>query len=91
MARVEEILLRHPRDHWLTLGEQRGLPLSAVHAAGEAASDPVFARAGLTEKLPMPGGGSMDAIGPWLSGIGRTPESPAPTLGEHTDTVLNEL
>ena len=91
VARVEEILSGHPRDHWLDLAAKRGLPLSAVHPAGSAAGDPVFARAGLTEELPMPGGDVMDAIGPWLTGIGRTPESPAPALGEHTDAVIAEI
>ena len=91
VARVEEILSEHPRDHWLDLAAKRGLPLSAVHPIGEAADDPVFADAGLTEELPMPGGGTMDAIGPWLPDIGRTPERSAPALGEHTESVIAEI
>lgn len=91
VGRIEEVLATQGRDHWLALAEERGLPVSAVHTTGEAADDPVFADAGLTEELPLPGGGAMDAIGPWLPEIGRTPERPAPALGEHTDAVLEEF
>jgi crotonobetainyl-CoA:carnitine CoA-transferase CaiB-like acyl-CoA transferase len=91
VARVEELLARHPRAHWLELAEQRGLPLSAVRSAVKAAADPLFADAGLIEELPLPGGGGQRGIGPWLPGIGRTPDRPAPRLGEHTDAVLAEI
>ncbi len=90
-ARVEEALATHGRDHWLALAEERGLPVSAVHTTGRAADDPVFADAGLTEELPVPGSESMTAVGPWLPAIGRTPGRPAPALGEHTEEVLAEL
>lgn len=91
VRRVEEILSEHPRDHWLALGEKRGLPVSAVHPTGSASDDPVFADAGLTEEMPVPGGEVATAVGPWLPEIGSTPESPAPDLGEHTDAVLEEI
>jgi crotonobetainyl-CoA:carnitine CoA-transferase CaiB-like acyl-CoA transferase len=89
--RVEEILAEHPRDHWLELAEARGLPLSAVHTPDQAAGDALFADAGLTETLELPGGGTQTGVGPWLTEIGRTPESPAPRLGEHDDIVLAKI
>jgi crotonobetainyl-CoA:carnitine CoA-transferase CaiB-like acyl-CoA transferase len=91
IARVEELLTVHGRDHWLELAVRRGLPVSAVHSAEEAGSDPVFTDAGLVEQMLMPGQTSITGIGPWLSGIGRSPCRPAPKLGEHTETVLAEL
>jgi alpha-methylacyl-CoA racemase len=91
VSRVEEVLAGHPRDHWLALAEARGLPLSAVHEPPEAVVDPVFAAAGLLETLLVPGGGTVDGVGPWMPDAGRTPERPAPVLGEHTACVLDEL
>jgi crotonobetainyl-CoA:carnitine CoA-transferase CaiB-like acyl-CoA transferase len=91
VARVEELLSQRPRADWLELAEQRGLPLSVVRSAKEAAADPLFADAGLLEELPLPGGGSQPGVGPWLPRVGRTPERPAPRLGEHTEAVLAQL
>ena len=91
VTRVEEILARHGCDHWLALAEKRGLPLSAVYSTGEAAHEPVFADAGLIEKLSTPDGETVEGVGPWMPDVGRTPVGPAPELGEHTDTVLGEI
>jgi len=90
VERIEAVLATHGRDHWLVLAEEHGLPLSAVHSGGEAGTDPVFADAGLTEEQPMPGGEAMQGVGPWLPEIGRTPDRPAPALGEHTEAILEE-
>jgi crotonobetainyl-CoA:carnitine CoA-transferase CaiB-like acyl-CoA transferase len=90
VRRVEELLADHDRGHWLDQAEQRGLPLSAVRAADEAGGDPVFADAGVIEALPTPGGGTISGVGPWMPDAGRTPDRPAPVLGEHTEPVLAE-
>jgi crotonobetainyl-CoA:carnitine CoA-transferase CaiB-like acyl-CoA transferase len=91
VERVEEILAAHDRDHWLKLAEVRGLPVSAVNDPDAAVHDGVFDAAGLTEELPLPGGGSQWGVGPWHPDLGRTPDHPAPTLGEHTEAVLEEF
>jgi crotonobetainyl-CoA:carnitine CoA-transferase CaiB-like acyl-CoA transferase len=75
----------------LAIAEQRGLPVSAVHDAAAAGRDAVFADAGVTEQMSLPGGGAQTGVGPWLPDAGRTPAGPAPLLGEHTDAVLTEL
>lgn len=89
--RVEEILARHGRDHWLALAEKRGLPLSAVNTVGSAVGDPLFSHAGLLEELPLADGEALTGVGPWMPDVGRTPEKPAPALGEHTEEVLEEF
>jgi crotonobetainyl-CoA:carnitine CoA-transferase CaiB-like acyl-CoA transferase len=91
VAAVEKILAAQPREHWLRLGQDRALPMGPVHAFDEAASEQVFAAAGLTEETPMPGGTSAPGIGSWIAGIGRTPDRPAPKVGEHTSAVLSEF
>lgn len=90
-AAVEKALSAHPRDHWLRLAEENGLPLGPVHGCDEATSEPAFAAAGLTEDTPMPDGNTAPGVGPWNVGVGATPDRPAPQLGEHTDAILEEL
>ena len=91
VARVEGVLGEYERDHWLTLAEDRSLPVSAVNTVGEAGDESVFADAGLLEELPTPDGETVSGVGPWLPDIGRTPDRSAPILGEHTEAVFAEL
>jgi len=90
-AAVERTLAEHPREHWLRLSEERGLPVGPVHGFDEAPSDPSFAAAGLIEETPMPDGTSIPGVGPLLPALGRTPDQPAPKLGEHTAAILDEF
>ncbi len=90
-AAVERALAEHPREHWLRLAEERGLPVGPVHGFDEAPSDPSFAAAGLVEETPMPDGASLPGVGPLLPTLGRTPTQPAPRLGEHTAAISEEF
>jgi crotonobetainyl-CoA:carnitine CoA-transferase CaiB-like acyl-CoA transferase len=90
-AAVERALATRPRNRWLQLAEERGLPMGPVHGFDEAAADTTFEAAGLIEQTPMPGDSTVAAIGPWQPSLGRTPERAAPRLGEHTDAVLAEF
>ena len=91
VAAVEKALSAQPRDHWLRLAEDKGLPLGPVHGCDEAASEPAFAAAGLTEDTPMPDGTTAPGVGPWNAGLGSTPDRAAPKLGEHTERVLADF
>lgn len=90
-AALENALAQHPREHWLRLAEERGLPMSAVHSTDEARAEPAFVAAGLLEETPLPGGGALAGVGPSVPDLGNTPERPAPQLGEHTEEVLAEF
>lgn len=90
-AAVEKALSAQPRDHWLRLAEERGLPLGPVHGCDEAISDPAFVAAGLIEQSPMPDGTAVAGVGPWNPSLGETPEKPAPGLGEHNESVFSEF
>lgn len=80
-----------PRAEWLGDAAARGLPVSAVHSLAEAAAEPLVAAAGLVESTPLPDGGELRAAGPFIPSLGRTPDRPAPLLGEHHAAVLAEL
>jgi crotonobetainyl-CoA:carnitine CoA-transferase CaiB-like acyl-CoA transferase len=91
VGRVEELLSVNNRAHWLAEAEKRGLPISAVNTTAVATDDPLYADAGLLERLQIPGDADRVGVGPWLPDIGRTPARPAPGVGEHTDVVLEEV
>jgi crotonobetainyl-CoA:carnitine CoA-transferase CaiB-like acyl-CoA transferase len=90
-AAVERALATRPRDRWLQFAEERGLPMGPVRGFDEASADPTFASAGLIEQLPMPDGTAVSGVGPWNPTLGRTPDWPAPQLGEHTAAILAEF
>lgn len=91
VAGVERALATHPREHWLRIAEERGLPMGPVHDRDEAAGEAAFTAAGLIERSPLPDGSSIEGIGPWLPSLGRTSRVPAPKVGEHTEAVLREF
>jgi len=88
---VERALADHSREHWLRRAVELGLPMGPVHGFDEAREDPVFAAAGLIEETPMPDGETHEGVGPSLPTLGRTPQRPAPGLGEHTEAVLADF
>lgn len=90
-AAVERALGAYPREHWLRRAAEAALPMGPVHGLDEAMTEPAFAAAGLCEDTPLPGGATAPGIGPWNAGVGRTPDRPAPALGEHTASVLDEF
>jgi len=90
-AAVGKKLAEHPREHWLRLAVERRLPVGPVHGFDEAPSDPSFAAAGLVEETPMPDGATLPGVGPLLPNLGRTPDRPAPKLGEHSAAILGEF
>jgi len=90
-ARVAAVFSEKPRDHWLALAREHGLPISPVHDLSEARESGVLAEAGLVEATPAPGGESVESPGPFHPSLGRTPSTPAPQVGEHTERVLREF
>ena len=91
VAEIERALSAHPRVHWLRLAEERRLPMGPVHAFDEAPHDPTYAVSGLTESTPMPDGQVSEGVGPYLSSVGRTPDRPAPQLGQDTAAIVAEF
>jgi alpha-methylacyl-CoA racemase len=91
VAAVERALATRPRNRWLQFAEERGLPMGPVRSFDEASADATFASAGLIEHSPMPDGTAAAGVGPWNPSLGRTPEKPAPQLGEHTEALLAEF
>lgn len=88
---VAELLASQPRSEWLALLANKDLPVGPVNDLDDARNDSTLASSGLLERLPMPGGAQLSVPGPALPSVGRTPDRPAPKLGEHDEAILREL
>jgi crotonobetainyl-CoA:carnitine CoA-transferase CaiB-like acyl-CoA transferase len=89
-AAAEAAFSARPRGEWLALLAPLGLPVTPVNDLRAARHDPLYRDAGWVEGLAV-AGRSEPVPGPFLPSLGRTPERPAPRLGEHTVAVLEEL
>ncbi len=95
VARVEALLAVRPRAYWLEGLERVGVPCGPVNTLDQVFADPQVRHRGMQVQVPHPlaGSGHVDLIGSPLR-FSRTPVTlrrAPPTLGQHTDEVLEEL
>lgn len=88
VGRVAEALASRPREAWLTLAAERGIPLTAVRPLDEVPGAPYYRD--LFEETPCPGGERLATPAPVVGGWRRASHAPAPALGEGTARVLRE-
>jgi len=95
VARVQEILLRRTSADWIRDLSEASLPVCPINSLDQVFADPHVQARGM--KISMPhgaaGGQPVDMIGNpiKMSATPVTYRRPPPTLGEHTDEVLNEV
>jgi hypothetical protein len=92
-ALVMPWLARHTRAELLKLAESFGFPLAPLRTMSEVAASPQFAHRGFFRDIPHFALRHVRVPGvPWqFSGHADPTPSPAPTLGEHTVSILDEL
>ncbi|MFT4874288.1 CaiB/BaiF CoA transferase family protein [Congregibacter sp.] len=91
--RLGEILRAENSEHWLTLLTEKRIPCAKVNQLDEALSDEQVLSRNMVVELSHPEGGSTRGPGNPIK-LSRTDEesfSPAPLLGQHTETVLRDL
>lgn len=82
-----------PRDEWLATLEEYGIPCGPVLPREAVFSDPQVQANELLARLEHPVAGTVEAVGVTVK-LGRTPgrvRAPSPVLGQHTDSILQEL
>lgn len=90
IVKIQAHLHLHPCSHWLALLQEFDLPISAVHSMDAAQSVWSSQDQCLFEQTPLPDGSQQRFLGPLLA-CGQTPQTPAPRLGQHTQSVLSEF
>jgi crotonobetainyl-CoA:carnitine CoA-transferase CaiB-like acyl-CoA transferase len=89
-GKLNEILATNTSDYWLARLTEKRIPCAKVNRFGEALSDEQVLSRNMVVDLKHPSGASTRGPGNPIK-LSRTDEesfSPAPLLGEHTDSVL---
>jgi formyl-CoA transferase len=88
-----EIVETKPRLHWMQVLEENDVPFAPVNNLQDVLDDPQVRHLGTFYKQAHPTEGGITAIHRpvLIDGAREERTLPAPTLGEHTDSVLAEL
>ncbi len=90
---IQERFMEHPRDYWLSLLREKGVPCAPVNSIDEVFADPQLVHRDMLVEMNHPEIGDIKQIGAPLK-FSETPcrlDNPPPLLGEHTDEVLTTL
>lgn len=90
---LQEKFSTEPREHWIELLESAGVPAGPVNEIDEVFQDPWIRDSGLVTKLVHKTLGEIPFLQPpvWVNGERSGAETPSPTLGENTSSVLQDL
>jgi crotonobetainyl-CoA:carnitine CoA-transferase CaiB-like acyl-CoA transferase len=92
-ARLDEIIAEHDSAYWLEKLQQQKIPCAPVNRFSEALNDEQVLHRNMVIELKHPDGKSTRGPGNPVK-LSRNNEesfSPAPSLGQHTDSVLAQL
>ena len=91
--RLEELLGKAPRAHWIERLHAAGIPAGEVRDVAQALSSEEFHSLDLISRVQHPVAGETPVLrAPMkLHGAARATARPAPLLGEHTEEILAEL
>lgn len=92
-SRLNEILGRQNTDYWLEILKDRKIPCAPINRFSEAFRDEQVLHRNMVVELKHPDGKSTRGPGNPVK-LSRNNEesfSPAPKLGQHTDSVLGQL
>lgn len=90
-ARINNVMVTEPVDHWITVINQAGCPCGRVMQISDVFADPQVQAQDMTLEVNHPGRGVIKMTG-FPVKMGETPCTivrPAPNLGEHTHEVLS--
>jgi crotonobetainyl-CoA:carnitine CoA-transferase CaiB-like acyl-CoA transferase len=90
---LQDAIGAQPREHWLRVMRAAGVPVGAVRSAGEALASDDMRERGLLTTIAHPTAGHVPNLAPPYR-LSRTPVADpqaAPTLGQHTESVLRQV
>ncbi len=94
-ATIAAIIKKHPNRHWIEGLEQAKVSCCPINTLDQVFDDPAVLARGMKISMPHPlaGNGAVDLIGNPMK-LSETPPAyrrPPPTMGQHTDEVLEEM
>jgi formyl-CoA transferase len=90
---IEAVTAGRPRDHWLKLLDEAGVPCGPILDYREVFEDAQVRARGIVQEVEHPEAGRVRVVGPVVR-LSETPariDRPSPRLGEHTAEVLSDL
>jgi formyl-CoA transferase len=90
---IEAVTGSRPREHWLKLCEEAGVPCGPILDYEEVFADAHVRARGMVQEMEHPAAGRIRVVGPAVK-LSETPARlgrPSPRLGEHTEEVLREV
>ncbi len=90
---IEELTRQHPTAHWIAGLEKIGVPCAPINRIDDVFADPQIRHREMVIAMPHPLADEVKLIGNPIK-MSETPASyrrPPPTIGQHTDEVLEEL
>jgi crotonobetainyl-CoA:carnitine CoA-transferase CaiB-like acyl-CoA transferase len=91
-ALIEDVMLHHPRRHWLSLLDASAIPCGPINDYAQVFADPQVAARAMVLETDHPVLGRLRTLGSPIK-LSATPADAgrrAPLLGEHTNEILAE-
>ena len=90
---LETIFAGRTRAEWLDILDQASVPCGPVNTLAETFEDPQVEHLAMTEHVEHPLRGKVEVLRSpiTMSRTPRTPKTPSPLPGQHTDEILTEL
>jgi crotonobetainyl-CoA:carnitine CoA-transferase CaiB-like acyl-CoA transferase len=90
---LADLLKRQPRDHWIGLLREKGVPCGAVRDLAEVCASPQLRARHMLPEIEHRRAGAITLLGSPLR-LSDTPPNldlPPPLLGQHTEEILRDL
>jgi len=90
---LSQVLVTKTREEWVRLLKTAGVPCGSVRAVAETLEDPQLAARDMIKELEHAAAGTIRVLGVPVK-LSETPgavRTPPPLLGQHTDSILQEL
>jgi crotonobetainyl-CoA:carnitine CoA-transferase CaiB-like acyl-CoA transferase len=93
VPQLEAALAQRSTDHWLAAFEAVGVPCGPINTLDRVFDDPHVVARGLKQTLPHHQAGQVDLVANPIrfNGLQMNATTAPPSLGEHTENVLEEL
>ena len=93
MALIEDVFRGRTTEEWLARLHAAGVPAAPILAVDEVLADPQVRHRRMVVEVEHPGQGTLPTLGTpiKLDGTLEVPLAPPARLGEHTDTVLQDV